>query len=81
MAWRYQPVFIEDDGGRQYGACEVYFDDKERLEAWSEIVEPLGDTLENFCEMLTMMLADAKAWKPVEFSELEVGFEFERPTS
>jgi hypothetical protein len=80
MAWRYQPVFIEEDGGRQYGACEVHFDDNGKLEAWSEIVEPLGDTLESFRESLAMMLADAKTWKPVEFSELEVGFEFERLT-
>jgi hypothetical protein len=80
MNFRYQPVFIEEDGGRQYGACEVHFDDKGQLEAWSEIVEPVGDTMQGFLECLSAMLADVKKWKPVGFSELEVGFQFERLT-
>jgi hypothetical protein len=77
MNWRYQPVFIETDDGAQYGACEVYFDDKGQLEAWSEIVEPMGDTLESFRESLAAMLTDVKKWKPVAFSALEIGFPFE----
>jgi hypothetical protein len=78
MTWRYQPVFIETDNGHQFGICEVHFDAKGQLEGWTEIIEPAGDTIEELRESLAQMAADAKAWKPVDFSALETGFQFER---
>lgn len=78
MVWRYQPVFIEAEDGLHFGMCEVQLDDKGLLEGWSETIEPGGETAEELRECLAQMLADAKAWQPVDFDELEVGFLFER---
>jgi hypothetical protein len=78
MDWRYQPVFIETDDGPQFGVCEIHLDDKGLLEGWSEVIEPAGDTIDALRESLAQMLADAKTWKPVDFAELETGFQFER---
>lgn len=32
MPWRYQPVFTEQDGERNYTLCEVYFDEAGNFE-------------------------------------------------
>jgi len=80
MAWRYQPVFVENGPHVFHGVCEVYFSDAGELEGWTDIVQPTGDTADELRECLTLMLKDAKKWTPVELSKLQQGFRFEQAT-
>lgn len=78
--WRYQPVWIVDRAGTAFGVCEVYLDENNRLEQWTE--EPLmhaqGDDVESLSRDLVRMLVDVYRWKAVAFAELRVGMEFDR---
>lgn len=78
--WRYQPVWIEQEGEKYYGLCEVYFDAADRLEKWTEntSIAPGGITWGELTGDLTMMLADAYRWRPVDAATLAVGMTFER---
>lgn len=79
MTWRYQPVWREADGERVYSLCEVYFDEADRLKAWTEspAITPHGETQDELCDDLERMWIDARRWKPVAFEDLKVGMTFE----
>ena len=78
--WRYQPVYVEQDGVRTVTLCEAYFDDQDRLTSWTErpAMEPQGETPEELARDLSRMLEDARRWRAVPFSELKAGMVLER---
>ena len=78
--WRYQPVDYQDiSGDTVFGLCEVYLDGDGRLESWTENkhIEPLGESLSELTGDLTRMLFDAGRWRPVAYSDLCAGYQFE----
>lgn len=83
MSWRYQPVFIEENGERYYSLCEVYFDAKDKLETWTEesSIAPGGADPEELTGDLARMMVDAFSYVPVRFADLKVGMVFERKVS
>lgn len=80
MSWRYQPIWWEDSGGRTYGLCEMYFDQRDRLTRWSAepFTWPQGDDMEELTNDIVMMLVDAYRWRPVAFADLRAGMTFEK---
>ena len=78
--WRYQPVYLEQDGERTVTLCEAYFDDQDRLTSWTErpAMEPQGETPEELARDLSRMLADVRLWKAVPFADLKAGMVFKR---
>lgn len=83
MPWRYQPVFVEEDGERIYSLCEVYFDDAGNFERWtaSAAMAPSGENVEELTNDLARMMTDAFAYKPVRFSDMKPGMIFEQRIS
>lgn len=83
MAWRYQPVFTEQDGERSYTLCEVYFDDLGFLTDWTEneMVAPGGAELEELTADLSRMMVDALSYEPVRFTDLKPGMRLLRKIS
>lgn len=79
-AWRYQPIWWADSGGKTFGLCEVYIDDHDHLTNWSPepFTWPQGDDMEQLTNDLVRMLVDAYRWRPVAFAELRIGMTFER---
>ena len=78
MPWRYQPVYLDEDGDRSYYLCEVYFDAANNFERWGEIgASAGGEDIPELTDNLTQMIVDSYAWKPVRFSDLRPGMRFE----
>ena len=81
MSLRYQPVWRDDPaGGRSYSLCEVYLDEQERLDHWTECAAiPAGGVdLDDLTGDLRHMLEDAEEWEPISFASLEAGMQFKR---
>jgi len=85
--WRYQMVYTEKDGVKEYGIIEVYCDSENRLEMWTvEMVQPYGSNFaglngsEELINDLERMLVDAKSWEAVCFDTLTVGMSFTQMT-
>lgn len=78
MPWRYQPVYTEDEHGRNYSICEVYFDDAGKFERWTtnSAIEPNGEDMESLTADITRMLVDAYAWEPVRYQDIGPGCVF-----
>ena len=83
MSWRYQPVFIEQDGERFYSLCEVYFDDAEKFIGWTECeaIAAGGEDMERLTNDLARMMTDAFSWEPVRFTDLKLSIIFKRRIS
>ena len=64
---------------RHYSVCEVYLDNKGRLEAWTEnsAISPSGYSSDELVADLGYMLDDVSKWKPVAFESMNVGMGFE----
>ena len=73
--WRYQPVIVADDDNLAFSLCEVYFDDDDRVETWTESpsIAPSGETPEELSQDLMRMIIDAACWAPIMFDSLKVG--------
>ena len=82
--WRYQVVYTinEYNKEREYSLCEVYLDENEKLEMWTEnhAMRPYGDNEKELIEDLKIMLSDAKKWEAVPFQSLETGMTFRKNT-
>ena len=78
--WRYQPVWIEENGERMYTLCEVHFNDADELETWTEnsAMFPAGSSIAELSNDLVLMLTDAWRWEPVAFTDLREGMKFSR---
>ena len=81
--WRYQMVYTEKDGVKEYGIIEVYCDSEDKLEMWTtEKIRPIGSDFaglngaKELIKDLELMLVDAKSWAPVSFDILAVGMTF-----
>jgi len=81
--WRYQAVYRKVGDGEseriEYSICEVYLNDKGKLEASTEspTMTPYGESLSELIDDLKMMLADASKWKAVDFDNMQAGMSFE----
>jgi hypothetical protein len=79
MSWRYQPVYVEQDGERIYSMCEVHFDDDEQLKGFTDAdCAPSGEDIDSLCRDIVMMAVDARSWEPIAYSELCAGMRFKR---
>lgn len=83
MPWRYQPVYTEDEMGRSYSLCEVYFDDAGSLTKWTvnPAIEPRGEDMESLTADLSRMLVDAYSWMPIRFEDIRAGVVFQKRVS
>jgi hypothetical protein len=83
MPWRYQPVYTEDEGGRSYSICEVYFDEAGNLTQWTvnPAIEPRGEDWESLSEDLVRMLVDTYSWMPIRFEDIKAGVVFQKRIS
>jgi len=79
-SWRYQVVYIQNNESFEYSICEVYLDEFDKLEAWTNnfTISPYGDSHQELIGDLQIMLEDVKKWKPVNFNELKVGMTFQK---
>lgn len=75
LQWHYLPVFVEHDGGIEYSICEVYLDADGCVEGWTvnNFIPPSGRNIDELRSDVEHMLNDITQWKPVRFSDLEVG--------
>ncbi len=77
MPWRYQPVWTDYDGDRNYVLVAVYFDDAGHLTKWTEGVPcPCGENIEELTSDLNRMIVDAICWEPVNKDAIKVGMKF-----
>jgi hypothetical protein len=77
MPWRYQPVYLDEDGDPAYTLVEVYFDEAGNFTSWAEgDAAPMGADVETLTEDLNRMLVDAICWEPVKVSDLAPGMKF-----
>lgn len=82
MSWRYQPVWTENGGERDYTIIEVYFDDSGTFYRWTEgPAFPVGDTPEGLSRDINRMLVDAMCWEPVALADIKHGFQFQKRVS
>ena len=78
MPWRYQPVYVEENGERIYSMCEVHFDKDDNFTHYTDAqIAPAGESVDALSKDLVTMAVDAWSWEPVEFSQLQAGFKFE----
>ncbi len=83
MTWRYQPVWIRDQGEKLFVLIEVFFSKKGKLKSWTKYepkrgYEPMGTTIEELREELELKLSDARRWEPVQYDKMQVGMEFRK---
>lgn len=76
--WRYQPVWVDHNGLREYTLCEVYLGDDGALTAWTESpsITPSGYDLSELTADIEHMARDAAAWEPIAFTDLHLGMTF-----
>lgn len=79
-AWRYQPVWRDTPIERVYSICEIYIDENDRLEAWTESPEiwPGGNSKEEALLDIMRMYVDCARWEAVPFESLRVGMVFDK---
>lgn len=77
MAWRYQPVYTEENGERYYSLCELIFDEAGNLTAHTDaLIGAGGDDIESLSRDLVRMLTDVHCWEPVALADLHAGMTF-----
>lgn len=78
MSWRYQPVYVEENGERIYSICELHFNDEGEFTHYTDAqTAPAGESIDSLSTDLVRMAVDAWSWQPVEYSQLQAGFKFE----
>lgn len=80
MTWRYQPVWVGDEGARDFYLVSVDLSDDGSLEHWSDTGDCPGHglSIHELTADLARMLMDANLYRPVAFSSLKAGMVFER---
>ena len=82
MTWHYLPVYKldEETGDRIFSLCEVYLDDRGRLEHWTvkPDIAPIGDSHYDLVGTCLMMARDAHQYRACRFDLLRVGMKFTR---
>lgn len=67
MTWHYVAAHSEQDGEHSYTVREVYDGiGDDNGPAWTDAIEPFGETHEELVECLHMMLADVVKWPVLE---------------
>ncbi len=72
MSWNYRVIKHdeEDDENVYYGLHEVYYDEHQIINGWTEEALIVGDTKKEIKTVLKMMLVDVKRHEVLIYSEL-----------